>query len=265
MRLSKQRVEAWEREIEALLRSWPEEVDWDEVEEALEEEDERRLKSVLYGALPLLVLAYVARSYQRPVSSEIAVESLSVGRRLPPSELRERAARIVASSGLSLVRYLADTSWEEVRARIAQWIREGLTPTEIGNRLKDLLPLTPRQAASLEKARELWKAMGLPEEEVARRVAELRDRYLSSRAQSIAHTEFRRAWNEAKLETWRELAEEGYLPKEKAIKVWRTLPGCCPDCAELEGATAPFDEPFPGTELDSPPLHPNCRCYLEHL
>lgn len=265
MRVSKQRFLAWEQELEHILRTWAEELDEEELEEILEEENERKLRGALYGILPALISAFLVRNLTRPVASEVAVEGLSAGRAFRPGELRERAAQILESTATTLSRYLAGSSWEDLKDRLASWIREGLTPSEIAERLRMILPLTPRQAESLENWRQYLLAAGVPPAEVEKRIQELRDRYIAARAQSIAHTEFQRAWNLAKLETWRELAEEGYLPRERAMKVWRTLPGCCPDCAELEGSTVPLDDVFPEVGLDGPPLHPNCRCYLEHL
>lgn len=95
--------------------------------------------------------------------------------------------------------------------------------------------------------------------------------FTPERAQVIARTETARAFNEGNLEVMRNVPSV-------AGKKWLKAPGACPYCKEAAAQTAKepmaLDKKFVvdmGTvkvrrvAVDSPPLHPNCRCGIRSV
>jgi hypothetical protein len=68
------------------------------------------------------------------------------------------------------------------------------------------------------------------------------------------------AINYGQAEVWEQASEEGLFDKQKATKVWVTVPDdlLCPFCAEMEGQEVGIDDMFDGGDLgdvENPPLH----------
>ncbi len=104
------------------------------------------------------------------------------------------------------------------------------------------------------------------------RVEETYDGAKGYRAERVARTETLSASNEATNEAYR---QTGYV-KEKE---WYVNPGACEECEPFSGKTIPLDDSFlkegqsyedangdvhenTYSDVDSPPLHPNCRCTI---
>jgi SPP1 gp7 family putative phage head morphogenesis protein len=115
------------------------------------------------------------------------------------------------------------------------------------------------EAVNVEKLRaELTAGMDAGETipQLMARVNETYATWNKYRAEIIARTETSRASNRAALEGYR---QSGVVRR----KVWMTAPGCCDECAALDGTVIGLDEEFFDTDYESgdgPPLHPNCRC-----
>lgn len=81
------------------------------------------------------------------------------------------------------------------------------------------------------------------------------------RARLIAQTEITRSYAEGNLATWK---ESGAIEKKR----WRTNNDSkvCEICAPLNGKVIGLDESFGedvfGEEMDGPPAHPGCRCWV---
>lgn len=104
-----------------------------------------------------------------------------------------------------------------------------------------------------------------------KRVEEVYDNVRGYRAERIARTETLKASNDATEWAYR---QTGYV-KQKA---WVVNPNACEQCLEFEGKTIDLGEPFLPVggsyevndqvftndydDIDSPPLHPNCRCTI---
>ncbi|MBD5603543.1 MAG: minor capsid protein [Candidatus Eremiobacteraeota bacterium] len=72
----------------------------------------------------------------------------------------------------------------------------------------------------------------------------------------VARTETARAQNAGTL--------DGYRSAGLSRVIWVTANDerVCPICRPLDGAVADLGEPFPGTDFNAGPAHPNCRCTL---
>ncbi len=83
------------------------------------------------------------------------------------------------------------------------------------------------------------------------------------RAEVIATTEITRAYAEGQKVAGDEMAKE--WPDVAVTKTWFTNNDdlVCPICAPLNGQEVGQDETFAG-EFDSPPAHPNCRCWIDY-
>lgn len=79
-----------------------------------------------------------------------------------------------------------------------------------------------------------------------------------SRARIIAATETTRAYAQGNLITW---GAAGVINKVR----WYTANDerVCPICGELNGKETALGENFPGYNFNSPPAHPNCRCWIQ--
>lgn len=86
------------------------------------------------------------------------------------------------------------------------------------------------------------------------------------RAEMIARTETISAVTEGQQEAWSQATDAGVLTGNE-LQLWVVTDddALCPICEPMDGETAPLGEPFnvDGEDIDGPPAHPNCRCYLE--
>lgn len=85
--------------------------------------------------------------------------------------------------------------------------------------------------------------------------------FTEKRALSVAVTETTRAYAEGQKKAGEELKKD--YPDVRVTKTWFTNNDekVCEICQPLDGKIVNIDEVFPG-ELDAPPAHPNCRCWM---
>lgn len=82
------------------------------------------------------------------------------------------------------------------------------------------------------------------------------------RAQRVAVTEITRAYAEGEMIAGRELQKE--FPGVRIVKIWFTNNDdrVCDICGPLDGVEVELGEKWEG-DLDQPPAHVNCRCWME--
>jgi hypothetical protein len=82
------------------------------------------------------------------------------------------------------------------------------------------------------------------------------------RAQRVAVTEITRAYAEGEMIAGRELQKE--FPGVRIVKIWFTNNDdlVCDICGPLDGVEIELSEKWEG-DLDQPPAHVNCRCWME--
>lgn len=177
---------------------------------------------------------------------------------------------------------LSKTAWSKQNQKLANALADGIFPIYTNGAraqaaaFKTLTPITasavnsPAQKfltdytlqlasdlndttqANIKQAIQTSLALGESRDELTNRINDLIDN--PYRAQMIAQTESVRAFNQGRLAVGREY---GYESKQ-----WDAVPDACPNCADLDGVIVGIDELFPSDlgDVDSPPLHPNCRC-----
>lgn len=100
------------------------------------------------------------------------------------------------------------------------------------------------------------KAEGLTNAEIADKIANLDEDFSDARADVIVNTEVANALQTSELDTYREQGIE----KKRWVASDDDLVD--PICADLDGEVADVDDDF-STGDDTPPAHPNCRCYVQ--
>ncbi len=107
----------------------------------------------------------------------------------------------------------------------------------------------------------------IKENQINKMVGGYSDRLLKDRATMIANTETISAVNIGQKALWQQAEESGFIvPGSK--KKWITTPDdlACDSCLNLNRQMVNMSENFDGGDfgsVDSPPLHPNCRCAME--
>jgi hypothetical protein len=159
---------------------------------------------------------------------------------------------------------------DNIQGNIQEVLRSGmqnkLNIDQISERLKSSgMGLNERQTGALLRLEDGWRKAGLPETQIMQQIEEQSARYLQQRCDMIARTEVAAAQNIGQMETWRAAIADGLLA-EDAQKMWLTEGQPCEICADFSGQTIGIDEMWEledGTQIDTAPAHPNCKCSVE--
>lgn len=144
-----------------------------------------------------------------------------------------------------------------IRALIAQAIREGIPPYDAARTIVGMIGLTAPQGQAAMKYRAQMIDSGLTLEKVNAKVDKYVDELLISRAENIARSEVMDALNTGQDEAWQQAQKDGLL-SDGATKVVILSNGACERCINAyEGAEVPIGDEFDGGD---PPLHPQCEC-----
>jgi SPP1 gp7 family putative phage head morphogenesis protein len=98
------------------------------------------------------------------------------------------------------------------------------------------------------------KELKLTNSEIARKISDEIEEISASRADTIVNTEVANAMQVAELDTYKDQGIEK--------KTWVLSEDIGDECGENSGVVVGVDETFP-TGDDAPPLHPNCRCFIQ--
>jgi hypothetical protein len=186
---------------------------------------------------------------------------------------------------------------ESTRKGIRQVVRMGVqrgdNPVDTARDVRQLIGLTERQAAAVQNYRRLLQEAaagdaasasaararrlrdarfsvqeGMAQDKINKMVERYRQRYIKHRAEMIARTESINALNQANMETWRQMEEQGMVNRDQVRRFWlvardeRTCPRCRPIPAlnpNGVGMDQAFETPQDGLVM-SPIIHPACRC-----
>jgi SPP1 gp7 family putative phage head morphogenesis protein len=137
--------------------------------------------------------------------------------------------------------------WSLQNPEAQRWIAHHAVETA-----KDINGVTAKRLrATLKAGTELGESM----DELSRRVKDVIKDNRTWRSSMIARTETMKAYNEGSLQVYK---------KSKVVdeKEWSAAIGACPICAGMDGQRVELNDKFktPLGNIDSPPLHPNCRC-----
>jgi len=172
-------------------------------------------------------------------------------------------------------RFVRGINLEESKDAVKNILPPGLSLSARAARI-DTFGLDPRAATRLERMRQ----DGASENEVAGE----RERSIHVRGNIIAVTETNRIVNQALLALWKDNTENDMVSKARRRreveyrgtsrrrimqaphKTWMTRRDdkVCKYCDPLDGITARLDAEFDTRYgvFDSPPIHPNCRCFM---
>lgn len=156
---------------------------------------------------------------------------------------------------------------------IREIIRRGqlgqLTVAQQAERIRGLIGLTERQAASVLNFEQALIKQGITGQELNRRVARKFEQTLKRRAITIARHETMVAANSGQQDLWRQAADQGLIDRDTVTRRWITqVPSGpdnpCPICRPMDGQLRPLEEPFVspfnGASTLMPPIHVICKC-----
>lgn len=184
-----------------------------------------------------------------------------------PAETSVYAEVYVREHGAELVTNINEGTRQAIKETISDGVLRGHHPKQIARRLREQVGLLPSHARAVENYRARLLEKGTPLGRVNKMSKKYADKLLRYRAKNIARTEARAARNQARLDSWSESIQKGYLDPG-ARKVWVISPyeRTCPICrGELDGKSIPvqdFWETTSGLRLARPPAHPSCRCTM---
>jgi len=91
------------------------------------------------------------------------------------------------------------------------------------------------------------------------------DKLRKSRARMISRTESKKAQIQGKLDSFRQVVDDGLADPKTASKQWVTgATDVCEVCSSLAGVVVRLNESFEGVG-DGPYAHPNCRCDIRFV
>lgn len=169
----------------------------------------------------------------------------------------------IEAHAAELVQGVTAETMEAIRTIVENAFTKGGTPRSTALQIKQRIGLTVRGANAVARFESALVADGYGPEYVQRRVLEYTNRLLMQRAMNIARTETLRASNQGQQALWEQAADEGYIDRDKAKRVWVIAHDerVCPICRPLSGKTASLSGEFPGG-YRQPPAHPQCRCSM---
>lgn len=191
----------------------------------------------------------------------------------------QRAVNYAQERTGQLIVEITEQMRETVRNTIAQATAGEFTFQQAAIRLQATIPLTPRDAAAVDKfiQKQFQKFMGrgIPEARARVRAQKMGANYASkllrSRTRTIARTEIADAAMNGRYLGWEEGVSQGLIAAD-SVKEWIAEPDACPICAELDGTLIGWNDEwtFPegvsaGTNNRMSPAHPNCRCSVAIL
>ena len=140
-----------------------------------------------------------------------------------------------------------------VQLMLARAISESWTQPELVKRLKEVIPLTAKQAMAVQTRRTALTKQGVPPQRIDGVINRLSSRMARNRATIIAQHEKKTVMGLAQRDLW---AEEQATGKLDPAAKWKSVAkvGCCPICKNEDGTLHPM------TDAMGPPWHPNCRC-----
>lgn len=208
---------------------------------------------------------------QAILSARDVFEPTQIDAELLFNRIDERAVQWAKEQSASLVRNITSEFRESIRSTISDGLAGNLTVRQMASRIKQNLPLLPRDRGAVDNFRkrtfERFMQGGMSEEKAREKADAKAERYANKltrrRAQTIARTEMVSASNAGKYAGWEAGIEGGYIDPDSR-KEWIAEPDACEICAPLDGKPIPWNAEFPDLGV-APPAHPNCRCTVAML
>lgn len=208
---------------------------------------------------------------------------IAVGRAAPeatiPSQLRSgslgyrfdisnpNTLTYLRQHGAKMVTDITDETRLAVRNVVTDAFRFGGHPREQARTIRTMIGLTQRSVRAVANYEAALREENRPADQVERMVEKYYQRQLKLRATTIARTETMSASNAAQLTAWNSAADKGLLNRATFRMQWlvtrddRLCQFCAPIPGMNEGGIALGGKfKTPKGLVDSPPLHPQCRC-----
>lgn len=195
-----------------------------------------------------------------------------------------------------LIRELEEGIRDTIEAVVQRGVRMGLDVEQMSEQIRDVISLTERQAQAVLNYRSMLEDLDsdalsrqlrsgafdealqqaiendvpLDEAMIDEMVGAYEENYLDYRSDTIAQTEANRMANAGLQDSYEQAIERGALPADAVRQFWqldldeRTCDICAP-IPDLNPDGVPMGEDFESDEggINSPPVHPNCRCSVE--
>jgi hypothetical protein len=175
----------------------------------------------------------------------------------------------VEAQGAARVTAIAETTREAIRTAVSTMFETHQNVAQLARTLREIVGLTPRQAASVVRYHAGLVEEGLSTSRVDALVTRQTQRLIRARAATIARTETISAASAGQYLLWQQAQAQGLVDAE--IRRWWILtPGACPKyCVPIPdlnpdgvGLNEPFQTPI-GPVL-YPTVHPDCRCAVAY-
>lgn len=172
----------------------------------------------------------------------------------------------LSAHGADMVTQVSETTRETIKGITTRGYLEGLNTKEQTRMLREVVPLLPQHARSVEMRLAAALAGGASERDAVTTAGREARRLQRWRARMIARTETMAGQNGGTQLAWGIAKDAGYLLPETR-KVWISTPEgsrTCDICRPWDGLETGVDEVFSkgGREILHPPLHPHCRCTM---
>lgn len=172
----------------------------------------------------------------------------------------------LAENGAKLVTQVSETTRQTIQDITRRGYINELTTREQSRLLREVVPLIPQHALSVEQRLATRLAQGWTERDAVTDAGREARRLQRWRADMIARTETMAGQNGGLSLAWQQADADGYLLPETRREWIATPEGTrtCELCKPWDGVQARVGEPFKraGREIMHPPLHPHCRCTM---
>jgi len=181
------------------------------------------------------------------------------------------AQAYAAKHAARFVTRVSNQTREALRALVVASVREGITATDVAERVRDMVGLTAQDAGAVTAYEaSLWKQGVLNRQSIMKAVYKLAQQSIRRRALTIARTEIMGALNGGTLAAAAQAVENGLLDPATAVKLWLVskdeVTPPCPVCMPLDHAEVALWAMFQTEKngkpvlIAAPPAHPRCRC-----
>jgi len=181
------------------------------------------------------------------------------------NEVKQDTDKVLAyinEHAAELIEYLSEQQKKVIKEILNKVVQNELSIYEAREMIEKTVGLTERETMWVLARYRAMVAEGLPSSRIDLLISAFANNLLEARADRILRTELANAWENASLETVRQLTKLEYI--KEVIKSWETAadPRVCSICManeedgyiELEGVFSSGQE--------RPPAHPSCRCTL---
>jgi hypothetical protein len=167
--------------------------------------------------------------------------------------------------GASMVTNVSDETVGALREWLSHVYREGITGKEAAMEIRGMVGLTERDIRTYFRVREAWIEEGITGQALEDRLNKWVMAKIRYRAQVIAENELNYAGNRGQEMLWDQAANEGFLDRATAIRVWIVTPDdrLCVLCQPMAGQETTLDgvwQTASGPVLTPQDIHVRCRC-----